>query len=113
MTSFEEKVLHIVRKIPKGKVMSYGQIAKIIGTPKAAREVGWAMHNLGGTPNFPWWRVLNNKGTISLKETLDNSPNTQQKLLEAEGIEFLSDLQLDIERYRFHPEGETHQPSIF
>ena len=53
MKPFEEAVLAVVRNIPKGRVMSYGQIAKCIGAPKVAREVGWAMHTLGGTPDFP------------------------------------------------------------
>lgn len=102
MTIFEEAVLRVVRTIPKGKVMSYGQIARYIGAPKAAREVGWSMHTLGGTPDFPWWRVLNSKGKISLKEDWDNSPQTQQSLLESEGITFVSNLTIDIEKYRYH-----------
>jgi methylated-DNA-protein-cysteine methyltransferase-like protein len=112
MTSFEEAVLKLVRSIPRGKVMSYGQIAKIIGFPKAAREVGWAMHTLGNIPDFPWWRVLNNKGTISLKETWTNGPYTQKKLLEAEGVEFITDLQLDMDRYRYQEEDVIHQTSL-
>lgn len=112
MTPFEKSVLDIVRKIPKGKVMSYGQIAKYLGAPKASREVGWAMHNLGGNLDFPWWRVLNSKGTITIKENWDSGPETQQHLLEAEGIEFSSDRQLDMIRYQYHPQGEMHQISL-
>jgi len=112
MNSFEQSVLDIVRKIPKGKVMSYGQIAKSIGTPKASREVGWAMHSLGGTSDFPWWRVLNSKGTITIKENWDSGPATQQHLLEAEGVEFSAERQLDMTRYQYPPEGEIHQISL-
>ena len=112
MNQFEQSVLHIVRKIPTGKVMSYGQIAKYLGVPKASREVGWAMHNLGGTPDFPWWRVVNSKGKITIKEGWDSGPNDQQHLLEAEGIEFDKGLRLDMTRYQYHPEGETHQISL-
>jgi len=112
MTSFEQSVLDIVRKIPKGKVMSYGQIAKYIGAPKASREVGWAMHSLGGTSNFPWWRVLNSKGKITIKEKSDSGPDTQQRLLEAEGVEFDNGHKMDMEKYQYHPEGKTHQISL-
>lgn len=112
MTPFEQSVLDIVRKIPQGKVMSYGQIAKCIGAPKASREIGWTMHSLGGIPNFPWWRVLNSKGTITIKEKWDSGPADQQHLLEAEGIEFNGKSKLDMIRYQYHPEGEIHQISL-
>jgi len=112
MTPFKQSVLTIVRKIPKGKVMSYGQIAKYIGAPRASREVGWVMHSLGGTLDFPWWRVLNSKGTITIKESWDNGPETQQHLLEAEGVDFSEERTLDMVRYQYHPEVETHQISL-
>jgi methylated-DNA-protein-cysteine methyltransferase-like protein len=113
MTPFEQSVLKIVRMIPPGKVMSYGQVALCIGSPRAAREVGWTMHNLGGEPDFPWWRVLNNKGYISIKNGFGDMAATQQKLLEAEGVEFTDDYTLDIERYRYHPTDTTHQASLW
>ena len=70
------------------------------------------MHTLGGTSNFPWWRVLNNKGSITIKEDFEGSPQIQQQLLEEEGIEFSSKRQLDMEKYRYHPDGETYQVSL-
>lgn len=112
MTPFEQSVLHIVRKIPKGKVMSYGQIAKYIGAPKASREVGWAMHSLGRISNFPWWRVLNSKGTITVKESWESGPDDQQRLLEAEGVVFDNERKLDMVQYQYHPEGEIYQISL-
>ncbi len=112
MTPFEEKVLKVVRMIPKGKVMSYGQIAGYIGSPKSSREVGWAMHSLGGTDDFPWWRVIGGKGAITLKEDWEDSPHNQKKLLEAEGIVFITDLTIDIELYRYHPDDTTYQPAL-
>lgn len=113
MSPFEEAVLKIVRQIPPGRVMSYGQVAAYLGSPRAAREVGWTMHNLGGEPDFPWWRVLNNKGYISIKNGYGDMARTQQKLLEAEGVEFTKDYTLDIERYRYHLPTELHQPSLW
>ena len=113
MNLFEKSVLDIVRKIPEGKVMSYGQIAKYIGAPKASREVGWAMHTLGGTPDFPWWRVLNSKGKITIKESWTSGPEAQQRLLEAEGVIFNDKRELDMFRFQYHPEEETRQISLF
>ena len=113
MSPFQESVLKIVRTIPPGKVMSYGQIAALLGSPRAAREVGWTMHNLGGEPDFPWWRVLNNKGYISIKSGYGDMATTQQKLLEAEGVEFTRDYTLDIEQYRYNPPDMLHQPSLW
>jgi methylated-DNA-protein-cysteine methyltransferase-like protein len=112
MTAFGKSILDIVRKIPRGKVMSYGQIAKYIGAPKASREVGWSMHSLGGTSDFPWWRVLNSKGKITIKESWDSGSDVQQHLLEAEGVVFNNDHALDMSQYQYHPEGEIHQISL-
>jgi methylated-DNA-protein-cysteine methyltransferase related protein len=60
MSKFKDKVLNIVMLIPKGKVVSYGQIATMGGVPRAARQIGWVMHSHGGIT--PWWRVVNNEG---------------------------------------------------
>jgi methylated-DNA-protein-cysteine methyltransferase-like protein len=107
MDAFHQNVLKIVRTIPSGKVASYGQIAAYVGAPKAAREVGWAMNSLGGTPDFPWWRVLNNTGAISIDEKAEAGPQRQQALLEKEGVVFEKPLLLDIERYRYQADKAT------
>jgi methylated-DNA-protein-cysteine methyltransferase-like protein len=110
MTTYQGAILSVVRSIPPGKIMSYGQVAAYVGTPRAARQVGWAMHSLSDTPDFPWWRVLNAAGHISIKESWDTTPQVQQHYLEQEGVEFKSDLKLDIERYRYRPnEGQLKQ----
>ncbi|HVI69415.1 MAG TPA: methylated-DNA--[protein]-cysteine S-methyltransferase [Magnetospirillaceae bacterium] len=103
MTEFQQAVLDIVRIIPEGKVASYGQIAAYLGAPRAARQVGWAMRSIEGVPNFPWWRVLNNAGRISIKGNQYNSAQQQKELLEAEGVVVSQDFLLDIEAYRFKP----------
>jgi len=107
MTLYQEAVLNVVRSVPVGWVVSYGQVAAYVGTPRAARQAGWAMRSLSGTPDFPWWRVLNNAGRISLQEGWDATPQIQQKHLEYEGVEFTSELKLDIERYRYRADKET------
>lgn len=104
MTKFQEAILRAVRLVPPGKVVSYGQIAAYVGTPRAARQVGWAMRSLEGTPDFPWWRVLNNAGKITIKGNKFNTGQLQKELLEAEGVIISGDFELDIERYRFRPD---------
>jgi methylated-DNA-protein-cysteine methyltransferase related protein len=73
-----------VRRVPKGKVVSYGQVARMIGPPCSARTVGWALASLRTshvTPAVPWQRVINAKGSVS-------TGLFQQKLLEEEGVAF-------------------------
>lgn len=104
MTNFQIAVLKVVQLIPAGKVMSYGQVATWLGMPRAARQVGWAMHSLGGDrPDFPWWRVVNNKGVISIKGSVLQAAQLQKTLLEAEGLEVDDNFKLPIKKYRFHP----------
>lgn len=103
MTTYQEAVLTVVRLIPKGKVASYGQVAAYVGTPRAARQVGWTLRSLEGTPDFPWWRVLNNSGTITIKGNMHNDAEIQRRHLEAEGIKVGGDYSLNIQTYRFRP----------
>jgi len=101
MTDFQTSVFTVFRFVTPGKVISYGQIAAYLGSPRAARQVGWAMRAMEGTPDFPWWRVLNNQGLITIKGTQHATKLLQKSLLEAEGIEVGEDLVLDMARYRF------------
>lgn len=103
--AFKEKVIQIVRSVPKGRVVSYGQVAAYTGLPRAAREVGWIMAELG--QDVPWWRVLNNKGYISIRGNATADKEVQKKLLEAEGIEVSDEYELDMTRYRFSPDAAT------
>jgi methylated-DNA-protein-cysteine methyltransferase-like protein len=85
--SFYEKVYETVKKIPKGKVISYGGVASLLGKPNCARAVGYALKNipLNEHPNVPWHRVINSKGIISIK-SYPGSRDMQKKLLEDEGV---------------------------
>ena len=87
--SFYAKVYEAVKKIPKGKVVTYGQIANILGSPRAARAVGYALNALkkDDLQAVPWQRVINAKGEISFKGDTIRA-NLQRKLLEQEGIVF-------------------------
>lgn len=84
-TSFKDRVLKEVRKIPKGRVASYGQIALFAGKPRGAREVGWILNRWGDEGNTPWWRIINTKGYISIKHN-EISALEQKRLLEEDGI---------------------------
>lgn len=87
--SFYSRVYQIVSKIPKGKVTTYGEIATLLDSPRAARAVGYALNSLkkGNVNAVPWQRVINAKGEISFKGDTFRA-NLQRKLLEEEGIEF-------------------------
>ena len=109
MTSFQEAILEVVRSIPAGKVASYGQVAAYVGMPRAARQVGWAMSSMEGAPDFPWWRVLNKTGTITIKGNQFSNAQLQKELLEAEGVVVNDDYTLDMAHYCFRPDGQTLQ----
>jgi methylated-DNA-protein-cysteine methyltransferase-like protein len=95
-----EEVYRIVRRIPRGRVMSYGQIADLLRRPLSARAVGWAMNQCPA--DVPWQRVVNAAGGIST-EHLHEPPDLQRRLLESEGIRFGANGTLSMARYRFTP----------
>lgn len=106
MSKFTDRVIKIVRKVPHGKVVSYGQVSLIAGVPRAALQVGWVLHTSGGDGVTPWWRVINNAGRISTK-CLEHTTNHQKMLLEKEGVEVKKNLKIDIEKYRWKPDINT------
>ena len=85
--SFFETVYEIVKQIPRGKVMSYGQVARAAGFPRKAREVGWALHVNPDPEHIPCHRVVNREGRVS-PAFLFGGENMQVALLKSEGVEF-------------------------
>lgn len=85
--NFFEKVYEVVKQIPYGKVMSYGQIACIIGCPRMARQVGWALHGNPDPERIPCYRVVNKDGRVSPAFAFGGE-NAQIALLQKEGVEF-------------------------
>lgn len=77
----------MVRRIPRGRVATYGQIAELAGLEGHARQVGYALHHLPAKSDVPWHRVLNARGEVSLR-TSGDSHELQRLLLEEEGVEF-------------------------
>ncbi len=100
--NFREQVIEAVNKVPKGKVVSYGQVAARCGSPRAARQVGWMLRTLGGNNRVPWWRVINNLGYISIKGNEVVTPLVQKNFLESEGVVVDDELKIDIEKYRYY-----------
>ncbi|CAN5369714.1 MGMT family protein [soil metagenome] len=112
--TYREEVYEIVRKIPSGRVMTYGQIAAILGEGYTARTVGYVMH-AAQTESVPWQRVINSQGGCSTGK-LFLPYNVQQKLLEDEGIFFNAKGHCNLEKYRWLSEGfeeEEIQPNLF
>lgn len=101
--SFFERVYNIVRQIPYGKVTSYGAIAKILGTARSARMVGWAMNAAHNLDDVPAHRVVNRKGLLTGKHHFDGT-NLMQQLLENEGIEVINNQIVDFEHHFWQPE---------
>lgn len=100
MLSFKEKVYNVVKTIPQGTVASYGQIALMIGIPRTARQVGWVLAKVTDEQQIPWWRIINNKGYISIKNN-EYSAMEQKQKLEKENIKVTDDFQIDIKKYRY------------
>lgn len=109
MDDFYAKVYAVVRKIPKGRVISYGDIAEYIGTKGSARTVGYAMNNAHTiSPPVPAHRVVNRNGLLTGKHHF-GSPVMMQQLLENEGIVVIKDQVQDFEKVRWVPKKKKSE----
>lgn len=97
MNTFE-KIYEVVKKIPKGKVASYGTVAAIAGNPRWSRVVGYALHTNPEPMVIPCHRVVTRNGEVS-KAFAFGGDNMQRLLLSEEGIEFLPDGRIDMKKY--------------
>jgi methylated-DNA-protein-cysteine methyltransferase related protein len=111
---FYQQVYHLVAQIPSGRVMTYGQIAIILGCPTAARAGGYALRQSPPGSNLPWQRVINAQGKISPRGPGDllHEPILQRVLLEAEGIQFDAHGKLDLARYRWEPDAHHSRADL-
>ena len=98
-----ESYYAVIRAIPSGRVMSYGDVAAHAGRPRQARRVGYALAAARGG-DVPWWRVINAEGAISLRSPDGGFESMQRDLLESEGIEFTLERRVDLERFRHRPD---------
>ena len=83
-----QRIYAVVRRIPSGRVATYGQVARAAGLPRQARQVGYALHALPDDHDVPWHRVINAQGRISMRRAGPDSEDQQRFLLEREGVEF-------------------------
>lgn len=110
MAGFRNRVLDIVRAVPHGKVVTYGQVALMAGSPRAARQVGAVLHGIRHSEHdVPWQRVINAAGGISTFKV--GSGELQIALLTAEGVEFTKGdadggMRVDLDVYRWRPDLE-------
>ena len=95
--SFYRQVYDVVRLIPKGRVMSYGGVARQCGRPGMARAVGYALHSVPDHERVPWWRVINSHGRISIPDP--RAAALQRDLLMEEGVAVDDDMRTDMRTY--------------
>jgi len=89
-----------VRRIPPGRVATYGQVARVAGRPGAARQIGYALHALPLGHRVPWHRVVNHRGEVS-RRRFSGAELEQRMLLEAEGVGFNLRGRIDLSRYQW------------
>ncbi|MCO5724572.1 MGMT family protein [Robiginitalea marina] len=106
---FFERVYEVVRKVPYGRVTSYGAIARYLGTGRSARMVGWAMNNAHALEDVPAHRVLNRNGVLTGKHHFPGS-RLMEQLLESEGIRIRDDQVVEFKRHFWDPSVELPPP---
>jgi methylated-DNA-protein-cysteine methyltransferase-like protein len=98
-----QRIWKVVARIPRGRVATYGQVARIAGLGGAARQVGYALHALPDTERtVPWQRVVNASGRISRRRT-PGAELSQRVLLEREGVRFGPGGRIALERFGWRP----------
>ncbi len=103
------RICAVVRRIPRGRVSSYGEVARLAGLPGRARQVGYALHALAEAEDVPWQRVVNAQGGISLGGDTGLG-SLQRNMLEAEGIVFNDQGRVDLKSFGWRPRrGPGHQ----
>jgi methylated-DNA-protein-cysteine methyltransferase-like protein len=105
VTPFTEKAKALIKRIPRGRVATYGQIACLAGFPGAARQVAWLLHSSSDKDRLPWHRVIGGRGRISLPRV--RGFETQLRLLRAEGVEVSPSGRVDLGRFLWEPRIRT------
>ena len=98
----------VVRRIPRGRIATYGQVAELAGRPGQARQVGYALSALPSGSRVPWQRVVNAQGRCSLRREPD-CELTQRMLLEEEGVAFGPGNRIDLEHHRWHARSRSRR----
>jgi len=103
--STRERIYAQVRRVPRGKVATYGQIASLAGLEGQARQVGYAMAAVPSTSAVPWHRVINAQGRVSMRSEGPGGTIIQQQMLEREGVVFDDGGRVALTRFRWRPRG--------
>jgi methylated-DNA-protein-cysteine methyltransferase related protein len=104
-SSSHDRIYQAVRRIPAGRVCTYGDVATLAGLPRQARLVGYALFALPDHTTVPWHRVVNARGAISARSAHPHAELKQRRLLEAEGIVFDANGRISLERWRWRETG--------
>lgn len=102
MNPFTSRVIDIIKSIPAGYVMTYGQIAELAGSARGARQVVRILHTMSRLYELPWHRIINAKGEIAIRD--DESRFTQMVYLRDEGVIVDDNGLIDLEKYRYRPD---------
>lgn len=100
MQPFTQKVITIIKNIPDGNIMTYGQIARIAGSPKGARQVARILHSMSRKYHLPWHRVINAEGKLMMKD--EALYNEQKMSLESEGV-VCTGGEVELSEYQYRP----------
>lgn len=118
MNAFYRRIYRVVRHIPRGRVATYGVVARLAGRPGAARTVGWALSALDDESDVPWWRVINAAGRISISSR-NHSDVVQRALLLREGLKFAPGGAINLgvfgwpaDAYEMAPAAQTRAASL-
>jgi methylated-DNA-protein-cysteine methyltransferase-like protein len=103
------RVYAVVRRIPKGRVATYGQVAALAGLPRQARQVGYALAALRDA-RVPWQRVINARGEISPRRE-PGVEALQRRMLEREGVRFDAGGRIELERHLWRPRPRRSRPA--
>lgn len=96
------RIYAVVRRIPRGRVATYGQVAQLAGLPGHARQVGYALHAMTAERPVPWHRVINARGEVSPRSD-PGSDVAQRQFLEREGVTFDRGDRVDLARFQWRP----------
>lgn len=96
-----ERILSVLKAIPRGKVASYGQVAALAGSPRGARQVSRVLHSLSAKEKLPWHRVIGSDGRISLP--MEGEGGEQARLLRKEKVAVAPDGSIPVDKFRWRP----------